>query len=240
MTQVKNGWALMGLLLVGLGGCAKFPATDAGTVTTRLTFKMRMDGPIRTGTESGAGGVPYVYIVALRLSQDDNPTTEGPIPGIAPPWGNGFVAGNATHYIAWDPTASSEFTIYRFINPELQQWAATGIPVTFRPVTPGDNQIEFEVDLAQLEPNPDEAAKVRSIQVNFLTMDSVPQTGSSKEWDALGDRRLPSEINTFLTATVRANGLFNNQRAGEIEPRLDQSDPALDLVDWSLEVRLRN
>src|SRR5688500_14526164 len=75
---------LLAILLIALflGSCAKFPAGSGGTGTARLIFEMEMDGAINPN---------FVYIVAMNPSTEDNPTTEGPIPVIAPPWGNGFV-----------------------------------------------------------------------------------------------------------------------------------------------------
>lgn len=228
-----------GLVLAGFG-CARYPNAGGGAGTTRLTFTMNTDGPVRFGTESGAAGVPYIYMVAIRTSTDVNPTTTGPIPIVAPPWGNGFVAGGATHFVWWDPTqSSSQYTIYRFIDSTLQQWASVGIPTNVDIVSPGSSTLRFEVDMAQLEPDPLLRVQIKSVQVNFLTMDRIPTGGTSKFWDALGDGRLPSEINTWITIPVQSDRLVNNSNSGLLEVRGDQLEPALDLVDWQVEVSVR-
>ena len=70
-------------------------------------------------------------------------------------------------------------------------------------------------------------------------MDTVPQgSAGSKKWDALGDGRLPSEINTPITISVRTGGTYNNTTFSNLEPRGDVIDPDLDIVDWQIEVRL--
>ncbi|MBL8048616.1 MAG: hypothetical protein JNJ45_08040 [Chthonomonas sp.] len=227
--------AAVGLVLAA--GCARYPNGGGGAATTRLTFTMNTDGPVRFGTESGAAGVPYIYMVAIRTSNEVNPITQGPVPIIAPPWGNGFVAGGATHFVWWDPTQSSaQYTLYRFVDDTLQQWTSVGIPVNVDVASPGDARLRFEVDLAQLEPDPLLRVQIRSVQVNFLTMDRIPQSGTSKNWDALGDGRLPSEVNTWITVPIQSDRLVNNSNSGLLEPRGDQAEPALDLVDWQIEV----
>ena len=121
--------------LVGIGACllltscAKFPDTPDAGEGPRLIFRLKVDGKIRFGTENNVQSSPYIYMVALNPSELDNPTTQGPIPVIAPPWGNGFVAGNATHFIWWDPTQASPFTLYKFTNADLTQWSAVGVPI---------------------------------------------------------------------------------------------------------------
>lgn len=232
-------WGLLICAGVVLSGCAKTPSGGGGQTGTRIIFTMDMDSAIRTGTESGSGGIPYIYMVALRTSDQTNPTDQGPIPVIAPPWGNGFVAGNATHFVWWDPTQSSPYTIYKFNDVLLNQFAAIGVPVNYINVRPGDKRLQFEIGLNQLESDPTALAALRSLQVNFLTMDRIPQTGSDKLWEALGDGRLPSQVNQFLNISLLQNGTYTNQRSGELEPRGDQPDPSLDMVDWSIEVRLQ-
>lgn len=219
-----------------MAGCAKFPSVPEAT-STRLVISMTLSGPVRTGLDPGDNGVPYVYMVAFRPSEDANPVEQGPIPVVAPPWGNGFVAGGCTHFVWWDPTQANEYTLYQFRDQNLQQWFALGVPVNIVQVRPGMRTITFEVDLRQLAPSLDDANKFQSIQVNFLTMDRVPISGSSKFWDALGDGRLPNEVNTYLTIPLSVSATYTNQRAGDIEPDGDTPDPALDLVDWSIDVR---
>jgi hypothetical protein len=224
--------ALCALLLAGIafGGCAKFPDTGAGAGGTRLIFRMIMDGPVNPN---------FVYIVALNPSIEDVPTTQGPIPVIAPPWGNGFVEGTVTHFVRWDTSQSPHYLIFQFRDANLIDYFERGVPVNFLEVEPGGREISFEIELSQIAASEAEAETFRTLQVNFLTMDNVPQgTGGDKVWDALGDGRLPGEIDEFVNIPLRTSGIYDNLRFQNLEPRGDNPDPALDIVDWSVEVRL--
>ncbi len=223
--------------LLGLSGCAKFPdVPDA--LGTRLIFTLNVSGTIRTGQEPGSNGIPYVYMVAMRTSTDENPTTQGPIPVIAPPWGNGFVAGNATHFVWWDPTAVSDYLLYRFLEVQLNNRVIVGVPVATENVGVGSTRIRFELLLTQLVENPVDAAALKSLQVNFLTMDRIPQSGTQKEWDSLGNASIPTEVNEFIRIPLGRNGIYNNQTSNNLEPVGDQPNPELDISNWSVEVRI--
>ncbi|MBI3721160.1 MAG: hypothetical protein HY248_01290 [Fimbriimonas ginsengisoli] len=220
---------LLGLVVLCLGGCAQFPSGGVGAGAKRLVFTMTVAGVINENE---------VYIVALRPSRDASPIDIGPEPVIAPPWGNGFVAGNCTHFVRWDPLASPKYTLYQFQDALLTQFFAIGTPVNVVDVTTGGKTLQFELDLNQLAATPQDAALLQSIQVNFLTMDHIPQGSTgSKNWDALGDSRLPSGINQWVTIPLTSSGLYNNQRFNGLEPTGDAPDPDLDIADWSVEVR---
>ncbi len=233
---MKKLWVLLALLLAG---CAKFPGSGSTVAGTRLIFTMTVDGKFRSGEEEGSNGLPYVYMVALRISTDPNPPDQGPIPVISPPWGNGFVAGNATHFVWWNPQQSPRYSVYKFRDTSLNEYFQVGAPVNYVDVPRGGKRIQFELDLAQLAGSSELAAQLQSIQVNFLTMDRIPQSGTQKFWDALGDSRTVTQLNSAITIPLRTSQLYTNERAGDLEPRGDQPDPDLDIVDWSVEVRLQ-
>ena len=88
-----------------IGGCAKYPSSSTGATSKRVSFTM---------TISGALNPNYVYIVALNPSTQLNPTTTGPIPVVAAPWGNGFVAGGCTYFVEWIPAQSPDYGIFKF------------------------------------------------------------------------------------------------------------------------------
>lgn len=232
-------WKLLLVVLLGVFvvGCAKYPSTGNSSFTKRLLFTMTVDGQIRSGQGSGQLGLPYVYIVALRLSTDPAPTDQGPIPVVVPS-GNGFVAGNATHYILWNPLASPQYQIWQFRDSTLNESFQVGVPVNNRPFQEGDRTLEFEIDMSQLVPAAD-VDSIQSVQVNFLTMNNTNTSGSGRIWDALGDSRIPTQINSYFTIQPRSSQILNNNNQGQIEPRGDTLDPDLDIVDWSIEVRLQ-
>ncbi len=233
---MKTLWVLPFLALST--GCAKFPSTIGPDSGTRMTFTMNVDGKIRNGTEPGSIGLPYIYMVALRFSTDPNPTTQGPIPVVAQPWGNGFVAGNATHYVWWNPQLSPRYGIYKFVDPQLNNSILLGSPITFEEVVTNAKRILFTINLAQLFPDKTERDSLRSVQVNFLTMDRIPTSGSNKFWDALGDGRQINQINDYILLPLKQNGTYNNIRSGLIEPQGDVPDPDLDIIDWQVEIQL--
>lgn len=221
-------------------GCAKFPA-GGETLNTHLIFRMKVAGHIKNGpTETGSN---YIYIVAVNPSLDLNPTTQGPVPVIAPPWGNGFVAGNATHFIRYDYVQPFPYSVYKFANQDMIAYGLTGTPVaTVNPGPEGDT-LQFEVDLSQITPTGLQPADLQSVQVNFLTMDRIPQgndTGS-KIWDGLGDSRNVSTVSFWVTIPLNTSRIYSNAdlTPPEQEPSGDLSpnDPDLDIIDWSVEVR---
>jgi hypothetical protein len=194
-----------------------------------------MEGAVRTGLEPGGGGLPYVYIFALRLNEEPSPTTQGPLPVVTPS-GNGFVAGNCTHFILWDPLGSPQYTIWRFTDTALTNSVLVGTPVTSTFVSPGDKSLHAEVDLTQLVPAA-QADLIQSIQVNFLTMNNRLTSGGGRLWDALGDGRNIGDINRPFLFTTRSSLTYTNDNQGQPEPVGDSLDPDLDIRDWSIEVR---
>lgn len=219
----------LSLTLLFLSDCAKFPS-ETITSVKRLTFSMTVDGQINSN---------YIYIFALRPLNQLNPIDQGPLPVIAPPWGNGFVAGNCTYFVRWDPTTSPAYTLYQFRDSTLQQWFPIGVPVIYTDVpTTGGKTLTFELDLSQIAPTADAASQYQSIQINLLTMNTAPQgTTGSKVWDAIGNGNDPSQVNTYLTIPLNVNGTYNNLRYNGIEPKGDSPDPDLDITDFSVEVR---
>lgn len=228
-------WLLALVLSLALAGCAKYPSSSTGR-TTRLLFTMSVDGKFRNGLGPGESGLPYIYVVALKLNTDENPTTDGPFPVIQP-GGNGIVAGGCTHYILWNPLASPQYQIWQFNDQTLNQAFLVGSPVNYQTLNTGDKTMSFEVDLAQLVPE-SQVSTIRSVQVNFLTMNNTNVSGGGRVWDALGDSTVTTQINSPFLVRLRSNQTFTNANQGSIEPRGDCIEPDLDVVDWSVEVRL--
>ncbi len=218
-------------------GCAKFPDSGGIGSTKRLVFTSRVKGSLKTGLESGGTGLPYVYLIALNLSKDDVPITQGPIP-IVVPGGNGIVAGDATHFILWNPLANPQYQIYKFRNSNLTEYFQTGIPIISTPTSVGDRDLAFEIDLSQLIPAA-EVADYKSVQINFLSMNNTNTSGGGRLWDALGNSQLSSQINSPITIRLNNAQTYNNQSTGLLEPENDTPDPDLDFIDFSVEVRIQ-
>ena len=97
--------------------------------------------------------------------------------------------------------------------------------------------MKFELDLTQLSGgDAAKAAKIQSLQVNFLTMDKIPVVNSDRKiWDALGNSRDPGN-DRFVSIPLDVSGYYDNDYYGRIEPVGDVEDPDLDIVDFSIEV----
>ncbi len=232
-----------------MAGCAKFPSTGAGSQFQHVIFRMRVAREIRPD---------YVYIFAIRVSDQVNPDTNGPVPVISYPNANGFVAGQPTHYVIFDPTLSRPYVIRRFVrtseetNPpdptspiDLTKWTDVGVPINETDPQAGDNTLSFEITLDQLGDSFLAAKDMRSMQVNLLTMNRIStSSGAGRVIDSLGDNRSVNEVNDFVTIPLTTSRVFDNQSFNFVEPTSDSPadtdcpDPDLDIVDWSVEVRL--
>lgn len=216
-------------------GCAKFPVGPS-TQNVHLIFKMTVAGHIKDGSQAGES--PYIYMVAVNPSVQLFPTATGPLPVVTPPWGNGFVAGNATHFIQYALGQLGAYTVYVFTTPDLQQFGPTGVPISS--TSPGGGRtIEFEIDLSQITPTGVVTADIQSVQVNFLTMNRRPQgsdTGA-KLWDALGDGHDPNSVNDYVRIPLTSSRIWTNTDFSDVEVTGDVPDPDLDITDWSVEVR---
>ncbi len=229
--------ASCGFVLLTLGACAKQPATGVAG-STRVLVTLTVDGRLRAGSRPEDAGIPYIYIVAMNVATVDNPTTLGPTPVISPPWGNGFVAGDVSHFVWWDPTAVNPYTVYRFVDTTLNNYIPIGIPVNGQITGSNSQTLQFEIDVDQLETALPTGQSARSLQLNLLTMDRFGSTQGSKQWDALGDGNT-AQVNLPITIPLRSSGTYSNSLSGAIEPRGDTPNPDLDIVDWKVEVRVQ-
>lgn len=226
---------LLSLALVSTS-CARFPAVGGGQ-NVHLVFTMTVAGHIQDGSENGEA--PYIYMVAVNPSTDLFPTVTGPQPVIAPPWGNGFVAGNATHFIQYWLAQAAPYSVYKFTAPDLLQYGITGVPVSTSGPGPNGATIQFEIDISQITPTGVDPTTLQSVQVNFLTMDRAP-TGSysgQKFWDALGNSQDPNSVNDYVRIPLTSSRVYSNADFQDLEPGNDCPNPNLDIVNWSVEVR---
>ena len=211
-------------------GCAKYP-TNGTTDATRVIFRMTVLGEIRTD---------YVYIIPIRVSTSPSPTDSGPIPVVAFPNANGFVAGNVDYFVVWTPD-TQQYTLYQFNDSSLTLFTAVGVPINTLDVTPGSKTIGFELSLAQIVGSAGTWQQIQSIQANFLTMNyrlTAGTSASSRIIDCLGDTNSFSDLNEPVTIPTATAGIYDNARFNFLEPtNPDSPDPDLDITDWSIEVR---
>lgn len=233
MIRAKARW-LAPLLALAVGGCAKFPA-NSGISGTLVTFTLTVASTLNPG---------YVYIFAINPSTQTNPTTTGPQPVVAPPWGNGFEycapppAADVPneYYVAWTPSAPNQYTIYQFVDSTLTANYAIGYPYNGVAPSGANNTLQFTIALSQIASSPQVASTYQTLQVNFLTMNQVPlgDSNANKIEDALGDQTNPATVNEPINIPLYTSALYNNATYGNILGPCP--DPALDITNFSVQV----
>ena len=202
---------------------------------------MKVEGDVRWGQT--VGQQPYIYIIPLRLSTEDSPTDLGPIP-VTSFGGNGFVAGNCTHYIVYNPSSANPYEIWRFRDTNLNDRILTGYAINYldpRDTRNAPDTLQFEIDLSQLVAQAD-VPTIKSVQANFFSMDRLALASSGHTWDSLGDSRQTSQFNTFLQFQLRNSRTISNTATQLEPPSMDvngASDPDLNITDWSVAINLQ-
>jgi hypothetical protein len=232
---------IFGVLL--LTGCAEYPPSNGSSSSgAMLNITMTVAGQINPN---------YYYFVVFNNVNDPH-GTNGPEPVIAPPWGNGFVAGAATSYVEYSPTQPGDgYLIYKFSGSTIQQSTAVGAPSQDTAVAPGGNTIQFQIPLSQLATSGVSASDTNYIQVNFIATNRIPvnpEDTSPKEFDALGDSHPGTgQLNDYITIpTVQSNN-YSDSSIGD-EPTGDEevtngsggyspvNDPDVDISGWSIQI----
>jgi hypothetical protein len=171
---------------------------------------------------------------------------------IASPWGNGIVAGRANVFVRWDSFQSPNYQIFQFTDPipdnqfpvngqpYLTNNVVKGVPVNVTDIGENDRTLEFTLDLSQIAQNAGDIPLLRNLQVNFLTMDRVPQgnDGGNKFWDAIGDNGSVFGLDNFLLIPLTQDGIYTNATLPQpgIEVSGDVPDPDLDITNWTIQV----
>lgn len=187
-------------------------------------------------TSDFVAGAQTITIAPTQGSIQD---TFVPAGGFAQTQSSGQAVANATS----DPSLSP-ITGVAFVAAELQlgqtatvvaQMAPTatylGPPYLQEPVT-GDT-LSFTLDLDTLGP----ASQVQNLDLNFIATDKLiidPESTEQKTYDALGPLGDPY----FVTISTRYTFAYTNELSLVPEEQGDCDIPALDIVDWSVEIRL--
>jgi hypothetical protein len=204
-----------------------------------------------TMTVSGTINPNYFYFVVFN-NVNDSHGTNGPEPVIAPPWGNGFVAGAATSYVEYTPTQPGDgYLIYKFNGSTLQQSVPQGAPSQDTPVSAGRDTIQFQIPVADLATSTVSASTTNYIQVNFIATNRIPvnpEDTSPKEFDALGDSHPGTgQLNDYITIPTTQSNSYSSSSTND-EPTGDEevtngsggyspiNDPDVDISDWSIQV----
>ncbi len=218
----------------GSGGRCRMRKASFGRVAangTIVTLSMTMQQPVNPG---------FVYVMALNPSTILNPTTQGPIPVIAPPWGNGIVSGNCQYLIIWNLNnlTGQMAQIYTIPTPNAEPIATAYVPISFSQSADGLT-LTAEITTPEIAPSATVAQTYQSLQVNFLTMSIIPtpQYSGTRIEDALGNQSSANSINSWITVPLNTSGTYNNARyGGDLASPNWVSDPTLDIVNFSVQV----
>ena len=209
------------LLLIGMNGCARTPAGVTAAVTRELLVQITFRDLIDLNKH---------YFFAIDTTGD---ASQGPVPVVGPPWGNGWGAGRITYYVEVDNAQPGFFGLYSFA-PGSNLLAPTylGRPLAADPVQ-DTNTISFTLDLNALATPM--GAPPTEINFNIIATDRIPLNPNDpgpKLVDALGPLG-----NNYVNVNVAADQIYRNADSVEPEQAGDVADPSIDIVDWQVEVR---
>lgn len=218
-------FALIAVLALAflLCGCAKFPSNQVQPSGKQLVITMTVAGRLNPS---------YFYFVAFNTNGD---TTQGPVPVVGPPWGNGWGTGNITFFVRY---TQGVYRIFRIVpgtnNLGIVDTGAQ--PIGFVDPGPSGKTLRFTIDVSQIATTELPADQLESLTVNFISTDIQPEDPNfpgPKYYDGLGETG-----NDFLTISLAGNRLYSNSEFN-IEPSGDvlNGDPDLDITDWSIEVQ---
>jgi hypothetical protein len=209
------------LLAVGTTGCARTPAGAASQSRRQLLVQFTVRGLINPARH---------YFFAIDTTGD---SSQGPIPAVAPPWGNGWGAGRIIYYVQIDGAQPGFYGVYRFDpNSNLLAPIYLGRPISTGPVQ-GTSTASFSLGLDSLA-TPTGAAPSQ-INFNIIATDRIPvdpNDRTPKLTDALGQSG-----NSYVTINSLTDRIYRNADSIEPETSGDVADPDLDITDWQVEVR---
>lgn len=237
---------LAALGALALAGCAKSPSVPGNAVGTQLVVTMTVRGAIRPD---------YFYYVLFNNSADSSGTS-GPIPVVAPPYGNGFAAGTFTQFVVVNgaqggggggSAAPVGYGVFA-IAPGSNLRSFTPLPSPVQTAT-STSTIQFRIPLSELATTAVPAANIRYVQINFVNTNTVPvdpgYTGL-KLFDALGDGTQPGGINDYISIDVSKAATYQNsdkglEGAGDVVQVGNGTfqvvqEPDLDIVNWQVQV----
>lgn len=249
---------LCGLLLLP-AGCAKAPGGSNGAISP-------VSGPqlLVTMTVRGTINPSYYYFVLFNVNNQRGPggtSVTGPVPVVAPPYGNGFAAGAFTNYVQYHATNGGTGFSYYAISPDLLTPVYLGSTGPLVQSAAGTSTLSFQIPLAQLVPTGSSLTvnDINQLEVNFVATNTLNVIGDSlanpKFFDSLG---MPESTGTYVNINVRLpggaiqQGLYQNSdtsiegqgadvaTAGNGMPQVvtgtvnGVDTTALDITDWSI------
>ncbi len=200
-------------------GCARMPSQGPGvSVPTRqLIVRFTLAAPLDPG---------YYYFVAIDTNGNVN---DGPVPIVANP--SAPIPATGVPLIISDSTAPPDFYAQYHQGAFFQYKNLLYAGPPFQAGVSQDRlTIAAVIDLDQV------SATAHSIEINLITADRLlpPQSQFIElNYDGLG----PSG-NSYLIIPVDVSGVYANSDAIVPERTGDTTIAALDIADWSVEVRL--
>lgn len=247
---------LSGLLLVPTG-CAKAPGGGATSPVSGAQLLVTM-------TVKGTINPNYYYYVLFNINDTPGPngtSTTGPVPVVAPPYGNGFAAGAFTNYVEYNSgvPGGTGFGYYA-ISADLLTPSYRGSTGVLVQSSVSGSTLSFQIPLAQLVPVGSSLTvdNINQLEVNFVATNVINVIGDSlatpKFFDSLN---LPTSTGSFVDINVRSaggavqQGLYNdattnNEGPGDVAqsgngtPQIVSgtvngvTTDDLDITDWSI------
>lgn len=236
MKTQKITYLLIGTaLLFTLCGCAKFPSTT-GTTGRQLVVTLKVRGKI-SPVDAESANVLRHYFIAF---DNENNQNVGPLAALYPPYGG---TGWVTSQNAQQSVGLTSFIQYDAANPQgLLYGVLPGSyflnrtqpqpPINYE-IIEGGSTIKFIVDLSQLATATIPVNKVKQLNVNFITTNSLPnanQLDPTRQIDGLG-----FSGQDYVTIDTTTDRIF--QGTDTDAPNLAPNDPDLDIVAWTIEVQ---
>jgi hypothetical protein len=235
------GYAFVATLLSC--GCARFPAGGGGEQGKRIIFTITFGADVHVSQDNS-----YYYLILIDNDKDISGVS-GPVPVIQAPWGNGYAAGHYTHMIVvgrLNPGATNQCWLYQMTDPDhdLTKFVPVGLT---RVSDVAGKVIHCEISSADIGIDLSTAGAVIPLQINVIATDEIPvnpNEGSHKHWDAFGNG-LEAQYTAYINIDIAQNVTHTRDDYGGVtfEPSGDvggdpgdTKDPALDIVDFKIQV----
>ncbi len=205
-------------------------------------------------TVSGQIDPANFYYVVINANANGAAGQPGPVPVISAPWGNGFVAGTATHFIEFNGALPGDgYAVYGFVpGTNLQQFAALSAPIQDTPPG-GSSTLEFRIPLSELATSAVPTASIQSLQINFINTNFIDVNPndvtppSPKYFDALGNTLVQSQINDYISLPTAQDATYDDaviqdEAEGDTVQAVGggvsvpSEQPNLDIKDWSVQI----
>jgi len=200
-------------------GCARMPpAGDGPDVPTRqLIVRFVLSGPVEPF---------YYYFIAVDANGDPN---DGPVPIVANP--SAPIPATGVPLIISDSDLPPEFYLQQHQGAFFQYKDLNFIGPPYQGGVSEDGRtIAVILDLDDI------STTAEHVELNIITADRLLPPDSQfieLNYDGLG-----FSGNSYVIIPVQVSGTYDNDGAIDREGEGDTSFAALDIVDWSVEVRL--